>query len=62
MVRLTADVLLRAENYLNAYDGREVSLRGLKAPAIENLSVLQDQYDVIDLSDNDIKKLDNFPP
>eukprot|EP01033_Poteriospumella_lacustris_P006816 gene6816-4911_t len=62
MVRLTADVLLRAENYLNAYDGREVSLRGLKAPAIENLSVLQDQYDVVDLSDNDIKKLDNFPP
>ena len=27
-----------------------------------NLLVTQDQYDVIDLSDNDIKKLDNFPP
>lgn len=26
------------------------------------LLVPQDQYDVIDLSDNDIKKLDNFPP
>jgi U2 small nuclear ribonucleoprotein A' len=49
------------ENYLNAYEDREVSLRGLKIPAIENLSVLQDQYDVIDLSDNEIKKLDNFP-
>jgi U2 small nuclear ribonucleoprotein A' len=36
-------------------------LRGLKIPAIENLSVLQDQYDSIDLSDNEIKKLDNFP-
>eukprot|EP00301_Raphidiophrys_heterophryoidea_P022244 c6448_g1_i2.p1 GENE.c6448_g1_i2~~c6448_g1_i2.p1 ORF type:complete len:244 (+),score=67.67 c6448_g1_i2:322-1053(+) len=28
---------------------------------IENLGATQDQYDVIDLSDNEIRKLDNFP-
>jgi len=61
MVRLTAEVLLQADNYLNAYMAREINLRGLKVPTIENLSILQDQYDVIDLTDNDIKKLDNFP-
>eukprot|EP00981_Chlorochromonas_danica_P007975 scaffold1931_cov215-Ochromonas_danica.AAC.31 len=36
------------------------SLR-LKVPAIENLAILQDQYDAIDLSDNEVKKLDGFP-
>lgn len=60
-MRLTADVLLQAENYLNAYLAREICLRGLKIPTIENLSVLQDQFDVIDLTDNDIKKIENFP-
>lgn len=34
---------------------------GFKIPIIENLGVLQDQVDVIDLSDNEIRKLDNFP-
>mmetsp|Transcript_13289 Transcript_13289/g.18224 ORF Transcript_13289/g.18224 Transcript_13289/m.18224 type:complete len:258 (+) Transcript_13289:74-847(+) len=60
-MRLTAEVLLRAEHYLNAYNDRELNLRGLKTPMIENLSILQDQFDVIDFSDNEIKKVDNFP-
>lgn len=60
-MRLTSEILLSAENYLNVYRDREINLRGLKIPAIENLSLLQDQYDVMDFSDNDIKKLDNFP-
>eukprot|EP01103_Thecamoeba_quadrilineata_P021319 TRINITY_DN975_c0_g1_i2.p1 TRINITY_DN975_c0_g1~~TRINITY_DN975_c0_g1_i2.p1 ORF type:complete len:249 (-),score=39.15 TRINITY_DN975_c0_g1_i2:112-858(-) len=34
---------------------------GNKIAVIENLGVTQDQYDTIDLSDNEIKKLENFP-
>ncbi len=40
---------------------RELDLRGLKIPLIENLGVTQDQFDTIDLSDNEIRRLDNFP-
>ena len=29
--------------------------------AIENFGVLKDKYDSIDLSDNEIRKFDNFP-
>lgn len=61
-MRLTADILLRADNYINPYKDREINLRGLKIPLIENVAVLQDQFDVLDLSDNEIKKLDGFPP
>lgn len=60
-MRLTADVLLRSEQFINAYLDREITLRGYRLPEIENLAVLQDQFDVIDFSDNEIKKLDNFP-
>ncbi len=60
-MRITADLLLRTEVFLNPLQQREISLRGLKIPAIENLAVLQDQVDTIDLSDNEIKKLENFP-
>lgn len=36
-------------------------LSGLKIPAIENLGVTKDQNDTIDLTDNDIRFLGNFP-
>ena len=60
-MRLTADVLLRTEGYLNVVSDRELSVRGCQIPAIENLAVLEDQYDCLDFTNNDIKKLDNFP-
>ena len=60
-MKLTADVLLRSPQFLNPVRERELHLRGLKIPAIENLAVVQDQFDVIDFSDNEIRKLDNFP-
>eukprot|EP00644_Phytophthora_capsici_P011101 jgi/Phyca11/110631/e_gw1.18.114.1 len=60
-MRLTADVILRAHVSINPLRERELSLRGYKAPAIENLGVTQDGFDCIDLSDNEIKKLENFP-
>ena len=61
MVRLTTDLLRVAESRLNALQERELVLRGLKIPQIENLALLEDGYDVLDLSDNEVKKLDNFP-
>lgn len=60
-MRLTADALLRADNYLNTVQERELCLRGLKIPAVENLGVIQDQFDLIDFTDNEIRTLDNFP-
>ncbi|KAG7388906.1 U2 small nuclear ribonucleoprotein A' [Phytophthora pseudosyringae] len=60
-MRLTADAILRAQVSINPLRERELNLRGYKAPAIENLGVTQDGFDCIDLSDNEIKKLENFP-
>lgn len=34
---------------------------GYKIPQIENMGATSDQFDCIDLSDNDIRKLDGFP-
>uniref|UniRef100_V9ICL0 U2 small nuclear ribonucleoprotein A n=1 Tax=Apis cerana TaxID=7461 RepID=V9ICL0_APICE len=34
---------------------------GYKIPTIENLGATLDQFDTIDFSDNDIRKLDGFP-
>ncbi|KAJ0402583.1 hypothetical protein P43SY_006822 [Pythium insidiosum] len=60
-MRLTVDVILRAPVSVNPLKERELNLRGLQAPAIENLGVTKDGFDCIDLSDNEIKKLENFP-
>ena len=34
---------------------------GYKIPVIENLGATLDQFDIMDFSDNDIRKLDGFP-
>eukprot|EP00275_Glaucocystis_incrassata_P001912 EC124284.1.p1 GENE.EC124284.1~~EC124284.1.p1 ORF type:complete len:148 (+),score=7.11 EC124284.1:169-612(+) len=60
-MRLTADLISRSPQVINAIKDRELILRGNKIPAIENLGATQDQFDCIDVSDNDIKKLDGFP-
>lgn len=61
MVRLTADLLQSSPSYLNPVKDRELDLRGHKAPAIENLGVTRDQNEAIDLTDNDVRYLGNFP-
>jgi len=61
MPRMTAELIAAAPAYINPLHEREINLRGYKIPAIENLGVTEDEYDVIDLSDNDLVKLDNFP-
>eukprot|EP00271_Cylindrocystis_brebissonii_P008669 TRINITY_DN23141_c0_g1_i1.p1 TRINITY_DN23141_c0_g1~~TRINITY_DN23141_c0_g1_i1.p1 ORF type:complete len:299 (+),score=75.73 TRINITY_DN23141_c0_g1_i1:707-1603(+) len=61
MVRLTADLILRSPQYFNAVKERELDLRGNKVAVIENLGATEDQFDSIDLSDNEIVKLEGFP-
>ncbi|GAA6000815.1 hypothetical protein JCM10207_004672 [Rhodosporidiobolus poonsookiae] len=61
MVRLDADLLARVPSTLNPLNDRELDLRGLKIPAIENLGVTKDQLDALDLTDNAITSVSNFP-
>lgn len=38
-----------------------ISFTGYKIPVLENLGATLDQFDTIDFSDNEIRKLDGFP-
>ncbi|KAL3419774.1 U2 small nuclear ribonucleoprotein A [Phlyctema vagabunda] len=59
-MRLTAELIQSSLSYLNPLKERELDLRGHKIPAIENLGVAG-PHDAIDLTDNDIQILGNFP-
>ncbi|KAK9835984.1 hypothetical protein WJX81_003873 [Elliptochloris bilobata] len=59
--RLTAELILRSPQYMNCVKEYEIDLRGAKINAIENLGATQNQFDSIDLSDNAVIILENFP-
>lgn len=61
MVKLTPDLIEGAAQYMNPVRDRELDLRGYKIPVIENLGTTLDQFDTLDFSDNEIRKLDGFP-
>ncbi|OQR68589.1 U2 small nuclear ribonucleoprotein A'-like [Tropilaelaps mercedesae] len=61
MVRLTVDIVENAAQYINPVKERELDLRGYRISEIENLGATLDQFDTIDFSDNDIRKLEGFP-
>mmetsp|Transcript_40667 Transcript_40667/g.107533 ORF Transcript_40667/g.107533 Transcript_40667/m.107533 type:complete len:290 (+) Transcript_40667:73-942(+) len=61
-MRLTLELLQQAPQSLNPAKQRQILLRGFKIPAIENLGGTNDAYECIDLSDNDLIKVGNFPP
>lgn len=61
-MRLTLDVIGSAEQSFGPLKEHILSFRGLKIPAIENLGATQDFFDTIDFCDNDLIKLENFPP
>ncbi|GLH03277.1 hypothetical protein R5R35_001888 [Gryllus longicercus] len=61
MVKLTPEIIQQSMQYINPVQDRELDLRGYKIPVIENLGATLDQFDTIDFSDNDIRKLDGFP-
>ncbi|VAI40383.1 unnamed protein product [Triticum turgidum subsp. durum] len=58
MVRLSADLIW---HFFNAVKERELDLRGNKIAVIENIGATEDKFDMIDLSDDEIVKLENFP-
>jgi U2 small nuclear ribonucleoprotein A' len=61
-MRLTLDLVEQAPQSLNPASQRQLLLRGYKIPTIENLGSTLDAYECLDLSDNDLIKLENFPP
>ncbi|GFT86632.1 u2 small nuclear ribonucleoprotein A' [Nephila pilipes] len=61
MVKLTAELIQMSAQFINTVRDRQLNLRGYKIGQIENLGATLDQFDCIDFSDNDIRKLDGFP-
>lgn len=61
MVKLTPELIEQSAQFTNPVRDRELDLRGYKIPVIENMGATLDQFDTIDLSDNEIRKLDGFP-
>jgi len=60
-MRLSAELILSAEQRANPLGERELILRGYGIPTIEHLGATQDAYDAIDLSENRISSLENIP-
>jgi U2 small nuclear ribonucleoprotein A' len=61
MVKLTAELIEDSHQYVNPVREYELSLRGYKIGLIENLGATLNQFDTIDFTDNDIRRLDGFP-
>jgi U2 small nuclear ribonucleoprotein A' len=59
--KLTVDVILESNQTLNAVDEYELDLSSKGIKAIENLGGTNDQFDCIDVSKNEIVKLEGFP-
>uniref|UniRef100_A0A8C3G4H0 Small nuclear ribonucleoprotein polypeptide A' n=1 Tax=Cyclopterus lumpus TaxID=8103 RepID=A0A8C3G4H0_CYCLU len=60
MVKLSAELIEQAAQYTNPVRDRELDLRGYKIPVLENLGATLDQFDTIDFSDNEVRKLDVY--
>lgn len=58
---MTAELILNSPQEMNAINDYQIDLRANKIQAIENLGATENQFDCIDLSDNDIVKLEGFP-
>eukprot|EP00039_Didymoeca_costata_P028536 m.21380 g.21380 ORF g.21380 m.21380 type:complete len:231 (-) comp7131_c0_seq1:195-887(-) len=61
MPRISAEMLELAPQFTNTLHDREIDLRDQKISVIENLGGTLDQFDTIDFSNNDIRKLGGFP-
>ncbi|KAF2829206.1 small nuclear ribonucleoprotein U2, A [Ophiobolus disseminans] len=59
-MRLTTELINHSLSFINCLTERELDLRGHKISAIENMGAARDN-DAIDLTDNDIAQLGNFP-
>lgn len=66
-MRITIELIQRSPQYVNPLGEREICFRGLKIPLIENLGATlvrprQDQYEVIDLTNNELTRLEETAP
>jgi U2 small nuclear ribonucleoprotein A' len=61
MVRLTPELIEDSYQYVNPVREYELNLRGYKIGLIENLGATLNQFDTIDFTDNDVRRLDGFP-
>lgn len=61
IMRLTAELIGSSEQRTNPLGEREIILRGLAIPVIEHLGVTRDAFDAMDLTDNRLSRLENFP-
>ena len=61
-MKLTLDLIEGCPQVINPSRERMLVLRGQKITLIENLAVTRDQYGCIDLSSNEIGRLENIPP
>jgi U2 small nuclear ribonucleoprotein A' len=61
MVRLTPELIEESQQFMNPIREYELRLRGYKIGLIENLGATLNQFDTIDLTDNDIRILEGFP-
>ncbi|CRG94055.1 U2 small nuclear ribonucleoprotein A', putative [Plasmodium gallinaceum] len=60
-MRITVDMINEADQSINPVNENTISLRGNKISVIENLGITKDYFECIDLSDNEIIKLNNIP-
>lgn len=60
-MRITADLIQKCAQYLNPLNEYYIDMRGYKIPFIENLAATNDQFSCIDLTDNEIARLENLP-
>eukprot|EP01080_Neovahlkampfia_damariscottae_P008034 gene8034-12500_t len=60
-MRLTPELINISAQFVNPVQEREIDLRGNKIALIENLGVTKNQFDTIDLSDNELRRIENFP-
>ncbi len=60
-MRLSAQIIQAAEQRTNPLGEREIILRSLAIPTIEHLAVSRDQFDTMDLSNNHLQRVENFP-
>jgi len=60
-MRLTHFLITNSPQYVNCCREWELDVRGNKIPLIENLVATEDRFDTLNLCDNELTKLDNFP-
>ena len=60
-MRLNAELISKTQQYLNPLNQFYIDLRGYKIPYLENLAATNDQFECIDLTENDITRLEELP-